>query len=98
MKRWQRFASAAILVLAMAVGGGDPGGSNPSTSSAESEERPPKAARQGCALSAPDASLAGEFQRTTVPRGTEGSNLAPSTGEMVWGRRRGNGTIVAVAN
>jgi hypothetical protein len=31
-------------------------------------------------------------------RGPEGSNLASSSGEMVWGRRRGNGTIVAVAN
>jgi hypothetical protein len=29
---------------------------------------------------------------------TEGSNPAPSRREMVWGRRRGNGTIVAVAN
>src|ERR1700681_1481046 len=26
-------------------------------------------------------------------RGTEGSNPSPSTGEMVWGRRRGDGTI-----
>src|SRR6202040_3529093 len=31
-------------------------------------------------------------------RGTEGSNPSPSKREMVWGRRRGNGTIVAVAN
>jgi len=30
--------------------------------------------------------------------GTEGSNPVPSRREMVWGRRRGNGTIVAVAN
>jgi len=30
--------------------------------------------------------------------GTESSNPLPSSGEMVWGRRRGNGTIVAVAN
>jgi hypothetical protein len=30
--------------------------------------------------------------------GTDGSNPFPSTREMVWGRRRGNGTIVAVAN
>src|ERR1700674_1043580 len=31
-------------------------------------------------------------------RGTEGSNPSPSTGEMVWGRRRGDGTIVAASN
>jgi hypothetical protein len=30
--------------------------------------------------------------------GTEGSNPSPSSGEMVWGRRRGDGTIVAVPN
>ena len=30
--------------------------------------------------------------------GTSGSNPIRSSGEMVWGRRRGNGTIVAVAN
>ena len=29
---------------------------------------------------------------------TDGSNPSPSSREMVWGRRRGNGTIVAVAN
>jgi hypothetical protein len=27
--------------------------------------------------------------------GTDGSNPFPSSGEMVWGRRRGDGTIVA---
>jgi len=32
------------------------------------------------------------------PRGTDGSNPVPSSGEMVWGRRRGDGTIVAVPN
>jgi hypothetical protein len=31
-------------------------------------------------------------------RGPNSSNPSPSDGEMVWGRRRGNGTIVAVAN
>ena len=32
------------------------------------------------------------------PRGTDGSNPVPSSGEMVWGRRRGDGTTVAVPN
>jgi hypothetical protein len=31
-------------------------------------------------------------------RGTEGSNPSLSSGEMVWGRRRGDGTIVAASN
>src|SRR3984893_3609736 len=31
-------------------------------------------------------------------RGTGSSNPSPSSREMVWGRRRGNGTIVAEAN
>ena len=30
-----------------------------------------------------------------APRGTDGSNPASSSGEMIWGRRRRNGTIVA---
>src|SRR5580693_5661541 len=34
----------------------------------------------------------------TESRGTGSSNPVPSRREMVWGRRRGNGTIVAVAN
>jgi hypothetical protein len=31
-------------------------------------------------------------------RGTKSSNPSPSSGEMLWGRRRGDGTIVVVAN
>src|SRR6516225_7079987 len=40
----------------------------------------------------------GDIQRLVVSRGTDGSNPAPSGGEMLWGRRRRNGTIVAALN
>jgi hypothetical protein len=36
--------------------------------------------------------------RDAASPGTEGSNPASSRREMVWGRRRGDGTIVAAAN
>jgi len=35
---------------------------------------------------------------TPANSGTGSSNPSPSSGEMVWGRRRGDGTIVAAAN
>jgi len=38
------------------------------------------------------------FTAGMMMRGTEGSNPPPSSGEMVWGRRRGNGAIVAASN
>ena len=50
-------------------------------------------ARRGTSHSSAETGLG-----AILHRGTEGSNPPPSSGEMVWGRRRGNGTIVAVAN
>jgi NAD(P)-dependent dehydrogenase (short-subunit alcohol dehydrogenase family) len=38
------------------------------------------------------------LNRPPITRGTDSSNPSPSTGEMVWGRRRGDGTIVAASN
>jgi hypothetical protein len=54
--------------------------------------------------SVPLAASEGEVERAqarktlSLLRGTEGSNPPPSTGEMLWGRRRGDGTIVAASN
>jgi hypothetical protein len=44
------------------------------------------------------ASRAASCTKLYRSRGTEGSNPSPSSGEMVWGRRRGDGTIVAASN
>jgi len=47
-----------------------------------------------------DDTIKGDGNDSTfpLPRGTEGSDPSSSSGEMVWGRQRGDGTIVAVGH